>query len=109
MATYMHISYFSGLLAVLFQSVEEASESRIQARRDWTKRTRLGETGGEARGKGTTLSSVTETFTSRLFSSAPRLALLSLARLIADRVFAHPLDYIQRETASSVLLLLCVL
>ena len=51
------------LLAVPFQSVERASKSRKQAQEDWSKRTSRGETG-----------------------------LLSLARLIADRVFACPLE-----------------
>ena len=58
----MHISYFSRLLAVPFQSVEEVSNSRIQARRDWTERMSLRKNGGETREKGTALSSVTEAF-----------------------------------------------
>ena len=32
----------------------------------------------------------------------PRLALLSLARLIADRVFARPLDYPERDCEKSI-------
>ena len=50
------------LLAVLFQSVERASETRKQVRRDWSERTSRGKTGEEARGKGTALFSVTDAF-----------------------------------------------
>ena len=50
------------LLAVPFQSVERASESRKQAQENWSERASQGETGGEAGGKGTALSSVTDGF-----------------------------------------------
>ena len=40
------------LLAVPFQSVERASESRKQARRDWRERTSRGEFEGDVGGKG---------------------------------------------------------
>ena len=52
----------SRLLAVPFQSVKGASESRKQARGDWSERTSRGETWGEAREKGTALSFVTDAF-----------------------------------------------
>ena len=46
----------------LFSQSRGASESRIQARRDWSKRKSRGKTGGEVREKGTALSSVTDAF-----------------------------------------------
>ena len=42
----LHGTIYFRLLAVPFQSVEGASESRKQARRDWSERTSRGETGG---------------------------------------------------------------
>ena len=54
--------YFARLVAVPFQLVEGASESRIQARRDRSERTSQVENGEEAKGRGTALCSVTDAF-----------------------------------------------
>ena len=45
---FLNLLFQVRLLAVPFQSVERASESRKQARRDWSERTSRSETGGES-------------------------------------------------------------